>query len=129
MSSFSSQFSRDQGLTPRPYDNFKALYTLAALDAAASSFTLRRSEIPTRSTFSDIDNDYHNVLNLRGRRVNTTSPPLTTAFSVTNTQHHHCEFLLTRVPDGTQKKKDQEMDISWATGSFFFSRYILFLLI
>ena len=43
-------------LTPRAYDTFKALYALAALDAAASSTKPRGSEIPSRSTFSDIGN-------------------------------------------------------------------------
>ena len=41
-------------LTPRAYDTFKALYALAALDAPASSTKPRESEIPTCSTFSDI---------------------------------------------------------------------------
>ena len=42
-------------LTPRAYDTFKALYSLADLDAPASSTNLKPggSEIPTRSTFSD----------------------------------------------------------------------------
>ena len=46
-------------LTPRAYDSMKALYVLAALDAPASSTTLKPggSEIPTRSTFSDFGND------------------------------------------------------------------------
>ena len=43
-------------LTPRAYDTFKALYALAALDAAASS-TTSRGEIPNRSTFTDISMD------------------------------------------------------------------------
>ena len=49
-------------LTPRAYDTFKALYSLAALDAPASSTNLkhRGSEIPTCSTFSDIGNDCPN---------------------------------------------------------------------
>ena len=43
-------------LTPRAYDTFKALCSVATLDAPASS---TRPEIPTRRpTFSDIDNDY-----------------------------------------------------------------------
>ena len=41
-------------LTPRAYDTFKALYALAALDAATSNNKPKGSEIPTRSTFSDI---------------------------------------------------------------------------
>ena len=45
------------GLTPRAYDTFKALYALAALDAPVSSTKSRESEIPTRPTFSDIGND------------------------------------------------------------------------
>ena len=44
-------------LTPHAYDTFKALYTLAELDAPVSSTKTRESEIPTRSTFSDIGND------------------------------------------------------------------------
>ena len=47
-------------LTPRAYDTFKALYAVAALDAPlaapASSTNSRGSEIPTRSSFSDIGN-------------------------------------------------------------------------
>ena len=47
-------------LTPRAYDAFKALYALADLDAPAPSTKARGSdsEIPTRSTFSDIGNDF-----------------------------------------------------------------------
>ena len=47
-------------LTPRAYDTFKALYALADLDAPTSTRSTNRrgSEIPTRSTFSDIGNDY-----------------------------------------------------------------------
>ena len=45
-------------LTPRAYDTFKALYTLAALDVTASSTKPRWSEIPTRPTFSDVGNDF-----------------------------------------------------------------------
>ena len=47
-------------LTPRAYDTFKALYALAALDAPASASATKptESEISTRSTFSDIGNDY-----------------------------------------------------------------------
>ena len=44
-------------LTPRANDALKALYTLAALDAPTSSTHSIGSEIPTRSTFSDIGND------------------------------------------------------------------------
>ena len=44
-------------LTPRAYDTFKTLYALAALDAPPSSTNPRGSEIPTRSTFSDVGND------------------------------------------------------------------------
>ena len=44
--------------TPRAYDIFKALYTLAALDAAESSTKPKGSEIPNCSTFSDIGNNY-----------------------------------------------------------------------
>jgi hypothetical protein len=44
-------------LTPRAYDTLKALYALAALDAAASSTKPRGSEILNRSTFPDIGND------------------------------------------------------------------------
>ena len=44
-------------LTPRAYDTFKALYELAALDAAAPSIKPRGSEIPNRSTFPGIGND------------------------------------------------------------------------
>ena len=43
-------------LTPRAYDTLKALYALAALDGASSSTKPKRSEIPTRSTFSDTGN-------------------------------------------------------------------------
>jgi hypothetical protein len=42
-------------LTPRAYDTFKALYLLAALDAATSK--PRGSDIPNRSTFPEIGND------------------------------------------------------------------------
>ena len=44
-------------LTPHAYDTFTALYALAELDAPASSTKTKESEIPTRSTFSDIGND------------------------------------------------------------------------
>jgi hypothetical protein len=44
-------------LTPRAYDTFKTLYALADLDAPTSSSKPKGSEIPTRSTFSDIGND------------------------------------------------------------------------
>ena len=51
-------------LTPRAYDTFKALYALAALEAPASSTSLkpRGFDIPTLSTSSDIvnGNDYPN---------------------------------------------------------------------
>ena len=43
-------------LTPRAYDSIKALYALAALDAAASNTKPRENEILTRSTFSDKGN-------------------------------------------------------------------------
>ena len=45
-------------LTPCAYDTFKALYALAALDAAASGTKHNRSEIPSRSNLSDIGDDY-----------------------------------------------------------------------
>ena len=54
-------------LTPRAHNTIRALYALAALDAAASSSTKTRrndSEILTRSTFSDKDNDYPYSSNL-----------------------------------------------------------------
>ena len=44
-------------LSPRAYNTFKALYALADLDAPALSSKARESEIPIRSTFSDIGND------------------------------------------------------------------------
>ena len=48
-------------LTPRAYETFKALYALAALDAAALSTSgaakSRGSGIPTHSIFSNIGND------------------------------------------------------------------------
>ena len=44
--------------TPRAYDIFKALYTLAALDATKSTTKPKGSEIPNCSTFSDIGNNY-----------------------------------------------------------------------
>jgi hypothetical protein len=44
-------------LTPRAYDTLKALYALAALDAAASSTKPRGSDTPTSFPFSDIGND------------------------------------------------------------------------
>ena len=49
---FSGNTSADV-LTPRAYDALKALYALAALDAAASSTKLKRSEIPNCSSFCD----------------------------------------------------------------------------
>ena len=52
-------------LTPRVYDTFKALYALAALDAAASSTKPRGSEIPNRSNFPDIGNDCPYLSNRR----------------------------------------------------------------
>ena len=45
----------EEVLTPRAYDTFRALYALAALDAATSKSG--GSEIPNRSTFPDIGND------------------------------------------------------------------------
>ena len=50
-------------LTPRAYNTFKALYALAPLVTASSSTKPNRSEIPTRSTFSDMGNDYPNSSN------------------------------------------------------------------
>ena len=44
-------------LTPRAYNTFKALYALADLDAPTLSSKAGKSEIPIRSTFSDIGND------------------------------------------------------------------------
>ena len=46
-------------LTPHAYGTFKALYALADLDAPALSTGTKtnESEIPTRSTFTDIGND------------------------------------------------------------------------
>ena len=49
---FSGNTSADV-LTPRAYDALKALYALAALDAAASSTKLKRSEISNCSSFCD----------------------------------------------------------------------------
>ena len=44
-------------LTPRAYDTFKALYTLAALDAATSSTNPGESEILNRSNFPGVGKD------------------------------------------------------------------------
>ena len=72
-------------LTPRAYDTFKALYALADLDAPVLSTKARgsASEIPTRSTFSDVGNDFPYSSNL--------SPPLppTPSLAVSRTGRIH----------------------------------------
>ena len=59
----SSGSTLEDVLTPRAYNTFKALYALAPLVTASSSTKPNRSEIPTRSTFSDMGNDYPNSSN------------------------------------------------------------------
>jgi hypothetical protein len=55
---FSGNSTLADVLTPRAHETFKALYAaIAALDAPSPSTKPRGSEIPTRSTFSDIGSD------------------------------------------------------------------------
>jgi hypothetical protein len=83
-------------LTPRAYNTFKALYALAALDAQASSTEPRGSEIPTRSTSSDIGND--------DPSSNNRSPPLpNSSLAVPRTGRIHISFSV-----------DYVLHFSWA---------------
>ena len=90
---FSGNSSADV-LTPRAYNALKALYTLAALDATASSTKPKRGEIPNCSSFSDIDNHF---------RVPSSTPFTNSSFAVSSTGRMHISISV-----------DYVMLFSWA---------------
>ena len=76
-------------LTPRAYNTFKALCALVALDAAMSSTKPRGSEIPTRSTLSDIGNNCQCLYS-----SNLSPPLLNSSIAVTRTGRVHVHISI-----------------------------------